>query len=268
MDELIKTQTKWTPEKISIVKAEYPLGDKTELAKKLGVSRKILKDAARRFGIRSEKDKNHYKLAPLVDGSLVSFYWLGYVVADGYVSDEGELKFCVSYKDKNHLEKLGNLLNIRIRTVTKTTAFGRGEFCWLTCKDVVNGLKIRNSFKLSGPKTYNPPDTAFITSEDAFISFFIGFFDGDGTFGKYKDVAAFMKIEIHNSWLAKLQYFVKKLYTNGITSAKAGLNGRGNAYLKIYKRRDLTLLKSFILANNLPALERKWNFVDFQAKVG
>ena len=100
-------------------------------------------------------------------------YWLGFLIADGYISDDNKVELCL--KDKDHIEKFKKSLNlgnkISIKKVKQYTAYR------ISFKDNHIGERLKNlgciprkTFKLSLP-----------ILNDVFMRHFIrGYFDGDG----------------------------------------------------------------------------------------
>ncbi len=262
MAQLIKPQIKWTEEKILLLKKEYPLGDKKLLANKLGIKYKTLKTAAERFNIKSLQDKNFYKLKPLYSEDLISYYWIGFIMADGQIDNKGQLIVALSIKDKNHLEKLSNFLDVKTHEYISNSSYGNFPYCRMSCQDVFYGKKILKKFGLNGKaKTYNPPKK-LIFEDKQFLSFLLGFIDGDGTFSNYDNNCNMIRIELHSSWLNILKFFELELMKLGIINITTGINKRGFSYIKIYKHQNLKLLKEFGLRYNLPILDRKWKSIN------
>ena len=269
MAQLIKPQIKWTEEKIALLKQEYPLGNKQELAKKLGIKYKTLKSAATNFGVKSLQDKNFYKLKVLFEDSLLFYYWMGFIMADGQIDNKGQLKLVLSIKDSGHLEKLANYLKIKTNTYKIKTQFSTArEYCRLNCQDAKYGKLLLDKFGLYGkPKTYFPP-TKLDFTDRFFLAFLIGYIDGDGTFSKGDKINCdFIRIELHAAWLKILESFEHQLNKLGAINTKSGLNNRGFSYLKIYKHQNLIWLKSFAIKNNLPILERKWDSINLDRRL-
>ena len=263
-----KPQIKWTDDKINRLREEYPLcQDKKKLAMDFGISYGALKDCARRFKIKSKTDVNHYKLKALYNDSCIAYYWLGVIMADGYIDKEGELKVTLSIKDKNHLEKLASLLGIKLHTYESKTKLSNNEiyeYCKITCKDSVYGKKLIEKFDLKDNKTYNPP-SILIDDDFLFLSLLIGFIDGDGTFSKNENRnCSFIRIEIHKNWKDFLIKIQNKLLLMGIDGIKIKENKRGYIYFSIYRNKNFLFLKEFILKHKLPVLERKWNCIKSQ----
>jgi hypothetical protein len=258
MTQYIKPQIKWTPEKINLLREKYPSGNKNSLAENLGITRKTLKEAARRFKVRSPRNK--FKLKPLYDNTNLAYYWMGFITADGYISPKNkELVVALSIKDKSHLDKLSLFLN----TMTKFFEQGSRKYCLLTCADSHYGELIMDKFGFDGtPKTYNPPKNLKFPNKELFLSYLIGMIDGDGCFCKTK-IGNFsgIKIELHGSWLGFLRK-IQSILDDLKISTTLKLNKRGYALFRIDRFSNSVFLKMFAIRNSLPILERKWSFID------
>ncbi len=249
---------KWDLEKIDLLKKEYPNGDKKELHIKLGISYSALKTAARKFGVKSTRDRNFYKLKPLNEESSINYYWLGFIMADGFISNEGELKICLSILDLEHLTKIANLLNIKIITRKTNTAYGNNEYCFITCKDVIHGVAIKNKLNISNNKTHNAPSLLFLDDRDLFLSFFAGFTDGDGMIGFRNGNPYLLRIMCHINWKDNLHFFKNKLLTYFDMNITVKETKRGYCYLSICNASDILKLKTEFEKLNLPIMDRKW----------
>lgn len=263
MAQLIKPQIKWTQDKIDLLKKEYPLGDKKKLCEIFGIKYKTLKCAARTFGVRSERDTNFYKLKPLYENSNLAFYWMGFIMADGHIHKKKELVIGLSNKDKIHIEKLASFLNIKTHEFTINRNNVPLYYTRLSCSDAFYAPKICEKFDLQTNKTYSPPKNIDFPSNDLFLSFIIGLIDGDGTFSKdkTKKKCSFIRIELHENWLAFLNVLASQLVSSGVENPRVSLNARKFSQLRIYRQKNFEFLKNFAIKNNLPILERKWEII-------
>lgn len=270
MAQLIKPQIKWTEEKIELLRKEYPLGDKKELAEKLGIKYKTLKCAARNFKVKSLQDKNFYKLKFLYQDCPLSYYWMGFIMADGYIRQNGQLKITLSIRDKEHLRKLSTLLNINLleREIKNKYNNKLLRYCFITCNDAKYGKLLLQKYQInSKPKTYNPPPNINIKDDRLFLSYLLGMIDGDGAFSKEQNGnCQFIRIELHSSWIKILEEIKSRLNQIGMKGVVTGINSRGYSFIKIYRYQCFKFLKKFGVINNLPLLERKWSSIDLERK--
>ena len=114
-------------------------------------------------------------------------YWLGFMFADGYVSNDNHFGVSLNSKDINHLEKFKSSLNSEhpINIYVSNTKYGYIEYARLYFRnskmkdDLVRlGCVENKSLILKYPKCIkNSLSKHFIR----------GYFDGDGTIGIYKN---------------------------------------------------------------------------------
>ena len=270
MSQLIKPQIKWTPEKIQLLKDEYPSGDKSKLAERLGIKRSTLKDAAKRFKVKCLLRPNGHpprghKAKELLNDTLESYYWHGFIMADGHITNKGGILITLAEKDKEQLENLKLFLNVDqpiVHKIYSTTYSEATKSVHLALFDVGTCNKLREKYNVTNNKTTNPPNLDSLQNQEKFMSFFIGFFDGDGCFGRdYKNKVSMMKIECHGSWYSTLESMgikLKELFDIGSTLK---MTKRGHACFRIYKKSNFIKLKNFIHDNNIPAMKRKWDGV-------
>lgn len=266
MSQLIKPQIKWTPEKIQLLRDIYPLGDKHKLAKDLGIKWSTLKDAARRFKVRSLIDPRGYRAAKLLDESLESYYWHGFIMADGHIGIRNCIKFALSPNDEQQLINFRTFLNIDQPIVHRscdTTYSKNTKSVGISISDVDTCEKLRSLYKVGEKKTYNPPDiTNILNHKDQFIAFFIGFFDGDGCLNIHNDIVTSMKIECHQNWRGVLGLIGDGLVKYLGIKSSLHLTSRGYACFRISRYHNIMKLKQFILDHGIPAMARKWDRVD------
>lgn len=265
MAQLIKPQIKWTEEKITLLKQEYPLGDKKSLAEKLGIKRKTLKAAARTFGVKSllEVRLNHGK--NLTTETKEAYYWHGFIMGDGSVTPIGRIGVTLSSKDRSHLEKLHSFMgNGSIKDSKSNTTYGVCEYSSYTCSDRNTAESFIEKYKITQPKTFNPPDISCLDAKETFLPFFIGLFDADGCFDVQKpnNRIRSLKIEIHKNWKPTLERIQKKLMDFFGIESKIRDTSRGYVKLMIFKFKYLKLLKRLAIEYSLPKLERKWDKID------
>lgn len=263
MAQLIKPQIKWTVEKIEFLRKEYPLGDKDKLAESLGLTRKSLKYAAARFKVKSLKPRKKLSYSKLLEESNEAWYWQGFIMGDGHIRPSGVLSITLSEKDKGHLENLNKFIPNKIKDIKSETTYAFGNYCLYKMYDVDTALKFLHRYKLTGPKTYNPPDLSCLDSCNKFLSFFMGLFDADGCIGfnKSKNVSS-LKIEVHLNWKSVLETIQTKLKTYLNVDSTVRETSRGYVKLMIFKFDFIKLLKETALELNLPYLERKWSNVN------
>lgn len=113
-----------------------------------------------------------------------SAYWLGFLYADGCLSENSRIGVMLQIRDKNHLEKLKNFLEWDNQV--KVRQNGQYTRCELVfrCKPMFQnllelGCHPRKSKDLLFPNRVQVPDNFL-------IPFIRGYCDGDGSLGKLK----------------------------------------------------------------------------------
>lgn len=183
----------------------------------------------------------------LLENSLISYYWLGFILADGHIS-KNRLIITLAIKDSNHLKKLAEFLNCSVKIKDKISY----PVCHLALKDTKILSELVKKYNIHNCKTINPPDITNITG-NWLKALSIGFIDGDGNISNQTNRKDFkITIKCHNSWVNIL----KHLYGNSY------INNSGYAIANITNNKIITDLKKFVILHKLPVLERKWNIID------
>jgi len=187
------------------------------------------------------------ELNKLLGNSLVDYYWLGFILADGHITTK-RLKVVLSIKDTSHLLKLANYLN----TTIKYESIHNYPYIDIANKKILTSLK--EKYNIADNKTENPPDITSIVG-DNLTALTIGFIDGDGNITKLFNRKDFhIRVKVHKSWLNVLIYMFGKSY----------INNAGYALSVISNTKEVKKWKSFALKYNLPILNRKWDIIDME----
>jgi hypothetical protein len=265
MSQKIKPQIKWTNEKIELLKREYPTGDKEKLCQDLGVTRKVLKYAARRFGTKSLLDPKKYQLKKLYEEDTpINYYWYGFIIADGNINDR-QLRISLSVNDEQHLDKLKLYLNKKKLKKRKIFNYGKfREYVFLTVDDCFYCRLLKQKLNITTAKTYEAPNLSWLDEDWKFLSFLCGFIDGDGMIQKSKNKKADMiRIQCHKNWLQNLEWISKELLTRFNIVSKTGITKRGYSYFVIYRFSQLYFLKEKFTELGIPKMERKWQKISY-----
>lgn len=247
---------------LDLIKTEYPTGDLDKLSKKMGKNKHAIGELARKHGIKREIDiTRNGSLEPLFSGSLESFYWLGLIAADGYVSKRGHFMLSQVEKDKETVDKLANYLGTSVYIMpTKKHGYNTNNTHYrVNISDIVLGKKLREMFGLSDAdqKTYTGISLDFIKTEEQAIAFLVGFIDGDGS----KDKCGSYKIECHKSWYSTFEKLVIKLgksfndYRLSVNYVKSKNDSYSNFSIRTTGSKQL---RKFVVDYNLPASSRKF----------
>lgn len=190
----------------------------------------------------------------LLNEDLITYYWMGFILADAHISEKFRLKVVLNKIDIEHLKKLQSYLKIeKLET--------RGEYCSINAMDKKNLKELVEKYDIHHNKTYNPPLLSFYKnlSEDKFLALVIGIIDGDGCIRKqYKRNDWKICIKMHSSWVDFLNLISDRLLNKKI----ADISNNGYARINLTQVKTGQKLKKFALENKLPLLERKWDKVD------
>lgn len=231
-----------------------------ELQKDLGFkSRTSIINRLKQLGIKKGNRKG--TLSPLLEENIISYYWMGFILADGHFTKTNQLIVAVSNKDKIHLGKLAYFLNTEVkeckRTLNSPGSYSGSEptYSRIAIQDKIVGEKIKLKFDISEQKTYNPPkNLKSITNYDLLLALIIGFIDGDGGINVNKTC----KIECHSSWYPVLEYFKTILEKKFGISVNISSKEREYTYIQL-KQFTVIQLKKFIQNQSIPVMERKWD---------
>jgi len=203
-------------------------------------------------------------LHKLLEETNEAYYWMGFIMADGTINKNHELKVTLAAKDRPHLVRLQNYLSI-------DRIFDGSNDGYPNCKISASNKpvidEIRKKYGIVSNKTENPPSLDWLTTKgDLFLSFICGFIDGDGSIGRLQNRMDFhLRIKCHGSWLNNVSIMNDFIYTHLKIAHERGrpkLNNQGYAELCIGNTQTLKQLKTAILKLGLPLLVRKWDKID------
>lgn len=193
-------------------------------------------------------------LSVLLNESLVTYYWLGFILADGSFKNKKRIIITISNNDLEHLKKLQNYLSI------KNIKLGE-KYSNINAMDSIIVHKLCDKFDIKSNKTENPPNIdVFKNLEyDKLMSLIIGFIDGDGNIIKqYKRKDWLIRIKLHHSWLM----FLKLISVFVLEKDLSKITNQGYSQLVMSNTNKTKILKEFGILNKLPFLERKWDVID------
>ena len=251
---------KWTTDEDEFLTEHYGKSTVSELVSRLQRrSWDAVKLHAAHLGLSFYAEGVHpnveSNLSVLLENTPLSFYWMGFLAADGCFSTK-RLKLTLAYRDMEHVVKFANYISCSGHCRYDNKYEVRAQ-------DAFTIPKILEKFRLNRAKTYHPPDITWM-SDELFLAFFVGFVDGDGCI-KYqtgrKDCV--LQIKVHSSWLENLQImsdWISELA--GISPVKANINNSGYASVVFGNCILLRFLKKKVQEMQLPVLCRKWNKID------
>lgn len=207
----------------------------------------------------------------LLDDNCETFYWIGYIFADGsiYRNKDGKWCFnlCSSEKDICHIEKFRKLINKNKITIKKRiSGFSGSDLAVVEFKDRDILPKLMIKFCLNENKTYHPPDNVKIQDDDLFVSLFIGYLDGDGCITKKGEIV----VNCNYSWKKLLDEWFLRVWN--LSNCKLGERNIkipvGSRKITPYQdqvsigtmnKNFTNFLKNGALRLNLPVMKRKWD---------
>jgi hypothetical protein len=270
----------WTNEQLKFLHENYGKITNEEFEKTLNKKWHTIEEFARRRGfvLSDFKDKygktinnvNKPTLLPLLEENLQAYYWVGYLMADGYMHDGlGQIILVSVEKDADHLKKYADFLrtSIKIYKGSKTGFKSENNVVnnqvRVSVADILNCRKVKDKFDWKIQKTYYPPSidklNNVLAEPDKFLAYFIGFCDGDGSINKDQG----LRLENHASWNKVHNFFLDKLRECSLLQVdkKSKINCNGYSDFCLGKQVNQQL-KKFIIENNLVVLERKWNKIN------
>ena len=210
--------------------------------------------------------KSKTNLSVLLNDSLISYYYVGFILADGHISNGNRLQMTVSSHDKEYLCSMAGYLGVEhVRGYERTYNGKPYKTVSFSAQDVDVIPKLTKKFDIKSDKTHFPPDIDVLKnfSSDKILSIIIGFIDGDGNIKKQYGRNDFsIAIKCHSSWLKVLEYF--SIVITGKNLAR--INSLGYASLVLSRFTDIKKLKIFALDNRLPIMLRKWGIVNENVK--
>lgn len=192
------------------------------------------------------------------------YYFLGFVAADGYISNN-EIEIGINIKDKYMLEKFRDLIvpdkPIYIKEKTNSCTLK------ISCKSRINRFK--DFFSMASNKKHK--EMIFPTIEDKYIKHFIrGYIDGDGTIDTtkaYKGDKVYIGLRLrilgNYEFLHELNKITKTIYphkTNAINK-----KGKENVYIVTYNFSTAKALLKWLYEDSNIYLNRKHaKFLEYQ----
>ena len=262
----MKLSKYWTEEKISELIYSYKNLSKIEIMNRFPEYKwRSIQNVAYSIGIKKEFcETRNGNIEKLFNGSNESYYWLGLIVTDGYISKDGELKIELAVKDYQYLKKLSEFLNTNISIFPpyKSSKPNSNGTCRVKIKDINNGVKLRNLLGIIDKKTYSPINFDFISERKGLISFLGGYIDGDGTINKEGDI----KIDAHMNYEDFMVKFGENLVNEKIIT-KFSIIRYCDMVRISFPRKDSIKLKKILLGLNLPIMGRKWDRVPETEKI-
>lgn len=253
---------KWTQEEEKYLVENYSNGIREEILNFYKTrSWDSIKIHAQKLGIKRNYDQRQSDLSILLEDTNETYYWIGFLLADGHISNRNELIITLSIKDKDQIEKFAKFIKCKnIRYITRKR--DKIQFISIRVRDKINIPKFVEKFNWNHQKTYYPPNIQ-IENYDLFLSFLTGFIDGDGSIRKVNNCNSFhVFIMIHANWLQVLEKW-RSILVNNYEINIPNIKIYNDKCRMIITNTILTKrIKNDILKLNLPYMERKWDIID------
>ena len=204
----------------------YPKGKKSDIINKLNRSWSSIQNKAFLLDIKRGKNANVYKL---ISGTNESYYWLGFLMADGHFGSNNQIQINLAKKDLNHLKKFATFVEYDGELIKPNLSIGFKEI----------RQELENKYQIVSDKTHYPCSLDNIDG-DSLFSFIIGFIDGDGSINK----KGYLTIKCHNSWVFNLNKMIAFLIDGDYQGGK--INSEGLAIVTLTKIEVMKAMKSKI----------------------
>lgn len=226
----------------------------SEIARRLGRSVRGVRQKALTLGLRVAADDFSRRRTSL--GRIDFFnswtpemaYVLGFLFADGSVTDGGHVQLGLAVKDAAHLDAIKGLLALRSRT----HVYNQGGAVQIAfrCKPVVRRLASLGLVPRKSTRSVFPQVPAKVMPH-----FARGVFDGDGSFHERKEIVGYLVAQVLGSRLFLLR-LRKVLLEAGVQRASRPYKTRGIWALAVNGRHALKFGEWLYSAGGL-CLERK-----------
>lgn len=234
----------WNQDDIQYLIENYSKFDLSKISKDLERSLSSITNKAHILGLEN-RNRKYSNLSKLLEETNESYYWIGFLMADGHFGKSGQIQVNLSKKDFNHLKKLANYIEYSKELIKPSL--------YVSDKNVVPIIK--EKFNLHNNKTYNPPFINII-DKDKLFSLIIGFIDGDG----HIDKKGYLRIKVHKNWFDVIDFMMKNLV--GFGNYKIYIDSKDLVIATITKIEITKKIKEKIDILNLPILKRKWSKID------
>lgn len=253
---MAKNQKMWTKEEEILLEELWPNSSKKDICNYFDRSYTSIKGKAGLMGLKKLEDfKFENKLKVLTDETNQTFYWLGFLMADGHFSKRYEIKLTLKNTDEDHLKKFMDYIGCgELKTYKKI-------YLTIAVRDANSVKFLAKKYNINSSKTYLPCDLSSIQDKDLFLSFFTGFFDGDGCVLKTKIKPNGIRIQVHSSWFDNLKWMSIQLNKFYGIEPKVYIDTQGFARFVMFRKEHLKKLFQEIKSLNIYYLERKINLL-------
>jgi hypothetical protein len=257
---------KWTKEEDNFLLENYENMNKDSLLDKLNNRTwNAIKLRAEKFRIKRYNNSNRLtNLKNLLIDNNETYYWIGFIMADGHIHNNNRLKITLSIKDTDHLNKFKNFIKYE-----HDLSFGNNDGhdnVTINIMDMKYVKLLCEKFNIKQNKTYNECDIKSVKEKNLLLSLIVGFIDGDGSIknqNKRKDFQ--LRVKCHKNWFNNLEYILYSIQR--ITNEKCDTEvkytkDKRYALFSITSTSVLKKLKKEVLELNIPFMKRKWDVIN------
>lgn len=239
----------------------------TEISKKFNISPNFIKIILMHNDIdfcfyRSHKPINNIKRDFFTNiETEKQAYWLGFILADGYIDNRGSLGIELEEKDYNHLIKFKKDLEIKndIHVYNKNSTFGKQTNCRVCVANyyVLYDLWYRWNIDLNKSNTGKIPN---LKNENLYRHLIRGYFDGNGSFTikENKSTHEIVCKEIGICGTKEILSFIENISGFKWNWSKRRDNDTNNFQIAIGRRWDCYNFLEWLYKNSNICLDRKY----------
>ena len=181
-------------------------------------------------------------------------YWLGFFYADGYITKQGGFGCGISLKDKGHLEKFLQSINISSLDCLEIQEKTNSYRFQLFNKNLYNNL-LNLGFTIT--KSYDQNDLIFKSIPNSFKKDFLrGYWDGDGyvsVSGENKNLTGV--VSNNKILLDTIANYINSIFGKDFTKV---INTDGYYRIRIYTAKAYRFCE-YLYLNSKVHLDRKYN---------
>lgn len=264
-----KTWTKWTKEDDEKLKELWENATMEKLLHEFpNRNYNSLMCRASTLKIKSKNRRNRINgdLSILLEKNPISFYLLGFILADGCFTSKNDITVSQTIDNKDFFYDLikfmnGDINKIKTRTI-QVNAFTKkpytSVFFRVGHKKIIDQLKY--ILKIESAKTYNPiGNIEYFFQKELLPYFFIGLVDGDGCVWLSKKSPQ-LRIEMHRSWFSILEKLCNNLNEFYNLNFKVKLSKRG--YAQLWSGSVHTTVWAYNTAKSSFHMKKKWSKID------
>ena len=240
----------WKEEEIKILKKSYYDGNLNIICPQRSIAAVSKKARILKLKRKSQRKSN---LNVLLEENVISYYWMGFLLADGHFGNR-YLGIGIHHKDISHLIKFSKFIQYKGNIKTRNNS--NIVYLHLRHKSALN--QIKNIFKISSRKTYEPCSIDWIKDDHLLFSLSVGMIDGDGCICNEHNKCRII-IGLHQNWSENLEFIQNFLYKIFNVSLESSISMRNNGAIMVISKRELiTKIKKKAEELYLPFLKRKW----------